>query len=87
MLTFDEWIRRVRALLEPTAAGKGYHDGDADGKNLLYEFVADTVGGDGHALGECLYKIVRYAKTRNPEDMLKVAAWTFLILRHRKEEE
>lgn len=82
-MTFDEFTAQVRALLEPTAAGKGYNTTGVDGENELYEFVRETVGGDGHALGEMLYKVKRYAAKGNPEDLLKVAAWAFLVLKHR----
>ena len=33
----------------------------------------------GHALGEITYKVIRYAKRRDPNDLLKIAAWAFLI--------
>lgn len=72
----------MRALLEPTAAGKGYNTTGVDGSNQLYEFVRD-VAGEGHALGEIIYKAKRYAAKGNPEDVLKIAAWAFLILKHR----
>lgn len=81
-MTFDEFTSSVRALLEPTAQGKGYNTTGVDGKNDLYEFV-HQVAGDGHALGEIIYKAKRYAAKGNPEDVLKIAAWAFLILKHR----
>ena len=81
-MTFDEYTAQVRALLEPTAASKGYNATGVDGKNELFEFV-HGMAGDGHALGECVYKIKRYAAKGNPEDLLKVAAWVFLVLRHK----
>jgi hypothetical protein len=81
---FATFHRRVLALLEPTAAGKGYNATGVDGANQLYEFVEATVGGPGHAIGEAIYKIKRYAAKRNPEDLEKLAAWAFLIWRHHK---
>lgn len=84
-MTFDRFMTQVRVLLEPTAAGKGYNRTGVDGQNDLYEFVQATVGGDGHAIGEIIYKAKRYAAKGNPEDLLKAAAWAFLILKHRTE--
>lgn len=81
-MTFDEFVAGVRSLLEPTAQGKGYNTTGVDGANQLYEFV-QGVAGDGHALGEIIYKAKRYAAKGNPEDVLKIAAWAFLILKHR----
>ena len=81
-MTFEEFVRQVRALLEPTAAGKGYNATGVDGPNDLYAFV-QSVAGDGHALGEIIYKAKRYAAKGNPDDVLKIAAWAFLVLKHR----
>lgn len=80
-MTFDDFTTQVRALLEPTAAGKGYSTTGVDGQNALYEFV-QQMAGPGHALGEICYKARRYAAKGNPEDVLKIAAWAFLILKH-----
>jgi hypothetical protein len=74
-----------RQLLGGAAGKKGYNVGGADAKNPLYEFVLGTTGDHGHAMGECIYKIVRYQKRRNPEDVLKAAAWLFLIYRYHQE--
>lgn len=81
-MTFDEFTQQVKALLEPTAAGKGYNATGVDGPNDLYAFV-QQMSGDGHALGEIVYKARRFAAKGNPEDVLKIAAWAFLILKHR----
>ena len=71
----------VRALLEETAADKGYHAGGLTGPNPMYEFVAETAGGPGHALGEIIYKARRYAARRDPADLVKIAAWAYLVWR------
>ena len=84
-MTFDEWTRRVRALLEPTAASKGYNTTGTDGPNELYSFVQGIVG-DGHAIGEVIYKIKRYVARGDVEDLDKAAAWIFLIRKHRQED-
>jgi hypothetical protein len=81
--SFDNFAAEVRALLEPTAAGKGYNQTGADGPNELFDFVEALAGGYGHALGEIVYKARRFASKGNPEDVLKIAAWAFLIWRHK----
>lgn len=79
--TWAVFQERTRALLEPTAASKGYSTTGIDGQNALYEFVQDMAG-PGHALGEIVYKARRYGAKRNPEDLEKIAAWAFLAWRH-----
>ena len=81
--TWQEFTERAAALLEPTAAGKGYSTTGIDGKNALYEFVQEFAG-FGHAGGEIVYKVRRYAAKRNPEDLLKIAAWAYLAWRHHR---
>ena len=82
MKTFDEFVSEVRGLLEPTAAGKGYSATGTDGPNQLYDFVQGMNGGPGHALGEIVYKAKRYAAKGNLEDVLKIAAWAFLVYKY-----
>ena len=83
-MTFDEFTAQVRGLLEPTAQGKGYSTTGVDSQNDLYEFV-QGVAGEGHALGEIIYKVKRYAAKSDPEDLVKVAAWAFLVLKYRQD--
>ena len=80
--TFASFCSEMRRLLDHDAAGKGYHSAGPDGPNRLYAFVAETVGGPGHALGEIVFKTRRYAALRRPEDLAKLAAWAFLVWRH-----
>lgn len=79
---FNVFAAEVKHLLGGAAGGKGYSREGADGPNQLYEFVRDTVGGPGHAAGEIVYKVRRYMAKGNDEDLLKAAAWAFLIWRH-----
>jgi len=81
--SFALFLLEVRALLEPTALGKGYSTTGVDGDNALYEFVQEMAG-PGHALGEIVYKARRYGAKRNPEDLLKIAAWAFLLWKHHR---
>jgi hypothetical protein len=82
-LTYKEFIVQVERLLGGTASGKGYSE-RADAPLELYDFVAEYVGGNkhGHALGEIIYKTVRFARKGNVEDILKAAAWAFLVAKH-----
>ena len=78
---FPSFCEGVQDLLDETAATKGYHQTGLTGPNPMYAFVAETAGGPGHALGEIIYKVRRYAARRNPEDLVKVAAWAYLVWR------
>lgn len=80
--TFAEFARQMEAILSPTAAGKGYSTTGVDGRNALYEFV-QSFAGDGHALGEIVYKAKRYAAKGDPTELIKIASWAFLVWRHR----
>jgi len=78
---FDTFSAEVRALLDHTAVEKSYSSLGPDGPNELYDFIHGMVGGHGHALGEIVYKAKRFAAKGNREDLLKIAAWAFLIWR------
>jgi len=79
--TFAEFVTQVRELMDGTANAKGYNKTDVDGPNPLFSFVHE-MGGNGHALGEIVYKARRYAAKRDQTDLLKIAAWAFLLWRH-----
>ena len=76
---FPSFCEAVRALLDEMAAKKGYNQTGLAGPNLMYAFVAETAGGPGHALGEIIYKTRRYAARRDSEDLVKIAAWAYLV--------
>jgi hypothetical protein len=78
--TWEQFTTQVAALLDPTAQSKGYNVTGVDGENQLYDFVS-SFAGDRHALGEIVYKVKRYAAKGNPEDVVKIAAWAFLVWR------
>ena len=82
MRTFQQFTEQVAALLDGTAAGKGYSKTGVDGPNQLYEFVQTMVEGHDHALGEIVYKAKRFSAKGNEEDILKIAAWAWLIWKH-----
>ena len=64
-------------ILIKRAQEKGYHNQGLDGRQL-YDFVHDLAS-NGHALGEIIYKAIRYNRRRNREDLVKIAAWAFLL--------
>ncbi len=78
---FEAFCDAVRDLLDQQAATKGYQQTGLTGPNPLYALVSDMAGGPGHACGEIAYKTIRYAKRRDPNDLLKIAAWSYLIWR------
>jgi hypothetical protein len=76
---FANFQTLVADLLLKKAVEKGYSGGGKAGGRKLIDFVAEEIAdGDGHALGEIVYKARRYKNKRNPEDLVKVAAWAFL---------
>lgn len=81
--TFDQFINEVKDLLDSNATKKGYNTTGVDGKNQLYEFI-HGISGDGHALGEIIYKAIRFNRKRDVVDLLKIAAWSYLIWKHGK---
>ena len=82
--TYEDFCKEVEALLNYAASDKGYNRTGVDGENALYDFVNSIVGENKHALGEIIYKVRRYASKRDPKDVLKIAAWAFLIWRDHK---
>ena len=80
---FDIFCAAIYALLSETAAQKSYNTTGTDGPNPLYEFVREMSGGDAHALGEIVYKAKRFSAKHDIEDILKIAAWAFLIWKYR----
>lgn len=82
---FVDFMRNVHGLVEGTAKSKGYSAGGSEGQNILYDAVY-SVAGNGHALGEIMYKCVRYGRKGLLEDVYKIAAWAYLIVRHGQKE-
>jgi len=76
---FASFCEAVRELLDETAADKGYQRTGLTGPNPVYACVAETAGGPGHALGKIINKVRRYAARGNREDLVKVAAWAYLV--------
>jgi len=79
--TFKDFVKEVQELLEGGAEKKGYNDTGVDGANELYQFLQNLSKNDSHALGEIIYKTVRYTNKKDPRDLAKIAAWAFLVWR------
>ena len=74
---FAQFFRAVRQIVLGKAQEKGYSKGaDGDGRELL-DFIKSQFG--DHPEGEIVYKLIRWRSKKNPEDLLKAAAWIFLI--------
>lgn len=82
--TYSEFSKRVGALMERSARQKAYNSTGVDGPNQLFDFIY-SVAEAGHALGEIIYKVIRYKAKKNPTDLEKVAAWAFLVWRKHHE--
>ena len=80
--TFKSFCSQIEAMLEEAAKSKGYNTTGPDGANAVYRFIHEATGDHGHGIGEIIYKAIRYMRKRNPEDLLKLAAWSYLIWRH-----
>ena len=83
---YEAFCAAVLQLLSDTASQKSYNRTGTDGPNPLYEFVRDMSGSDAHALGEIVYKAKRFSAKHDIEDVLKIAAWAFLIWKYRRQE-
>jgi hypothetical protein len=81
---FNEFVTEIRDICEKVAKDKGYNDTGVEGKNDLYEFVQGISQTDSHAIGEIIYKAVRYTKKGDKRDLVKIAAWAFLIYKYGK---
>ena len=77
--TFDEFMAGARDLVEGKAIAKGYNEGGTE-KNDLMEFTNKFF--PGHAGGEIVYKAIRYGRKRDKADLLKIAAWAYLLWRY-----
>jgi len=84
---FDSFVGEIKQLFGKSVS-KGYGPMQPDDPNMLYAFMQEFFS-DDHALGEIVYKAIRYKNKRNPEDLVKIAGWAWLVFMHhwRKEAE
>ena len=86
--SFDQFSTEVAQLLSTTAESKGYlKAGVPEDTNNLYTMIQHGLcqGGHGHALGEIVMKTVRYAERGDKTELLKMAAWAYLIWNHHED--
>ena len=76
---FDVFAAGVRELVEGKAREKGYNEGGPE-RNDLMEFTNKFF--PGHAGGEICYKAIRYSRKGDKTDLLKIAAWAYLLWRY-----
>ena len=74
--SFRDFMHEVMHVLDSKAEVKGYSDTGADGENALFNLTDQAF--PGHAMGEVVYKAVRYARKGNEEDLFKAVAWCYL---------
>lgn len=74
---FATFVQAVHDVMSGAAKEKGYGTNPND-PNPLFELT-----GMEHATGEIMYKAIRYRRKQDPADMVKAAAWAFLVWRHR----
>jgi len=77
--SFDLFAEGVKELIEGKAREKGYNE-SGEGKNDLMDFTNKFF--PGHAGGEIVYKAIRYGRKRDKADLLKIAAWAYLLWKH-----
>jgi hypothetical protein len=74
---FEQFLAEVREQIEGKARRRGYSEAGTEGYNPLFEFNKQFF--PCHPQGEIVYKLVRGMEEKDPEDIVKVAAWAFLI--------
>jgi hypothetical protein len=71
----DFYLELEKAVIQK-AKSKGYYvEGEDSGRNL-FDFIGKYA--EGHSIGEIIYKAIRWTRKRDPEDLVKIAAWAFL---------
>ena len=83
--SFGAFVGEIREVFQKSVS-KGYGPMQPDEHNPLYSFMLTFFSND-HALGEIIYKSIRYRNKRNPEDLIKIAAWAWLVWMHHWREE
>ena len=81
--SFEAFVSLIQDAVDKGAKEKGYNRTGVEGKNEMFQFLNGTVApNDSHALGEIIYKAVRYSNKHDKTDLVKIAAWAFLIWKH-----
>ena len=73
-----QFAAQVAGMLSGEALGKGYSS-DGSGRWLIDAVAKITGDSDAHPAGEIIYKVRRWESKRDPKDLVKIAAWAFLM--------
>ncbi len=77
-----DFYLEIEKVVSKKAKEKGYYvEGEDSGRNL-YDFIGKYAS--GHGIGEIIYKAIRWTRKRDPEDLIKIAAWAFLEWDHNR---
>lgn len=79
--SFEFFVSEVKSLLDKAAESKGYNKTGIEGDNPVYNFMHNLFG-DAHPLGEIIYKVIRFHNKGDKNDLLKIAAWAYLVWKH-----
>lgn len=82
----EEFQAEVVKALNGKAESKGYSSGGDSGGRPMLDAVALIAGEGTHPIGEIIYKLSRWKAKKNPEDLVKAAAWAFLMWDQQKRE-
>lgn len=75
-VALDDYFLEIKKAVLQKAKEKGYYTQGEDSGRNLYDFIAKYA--TGHGIGEIIYKAIRWTRKRDPEDLVKIAAWAFL---------
>lgn len=82
----EEFQAEMTNALNGKAEDKGYSSGGDSGGRPMLDAVALIAGEGTHPIGEIIYKLSRWKAKKNPEDLVKAAAWAFLMWDQQKRE-
>ena len=82
MTEFETFCNEVITQLTDKAPEKNYSTAGLVGENTLYDAVQEMCGGHHHGCGEIVYKARRFLAKGHSEDLIKIAAWSYLIWVH-----
>lgn len=76
-VALKDFYEEVEKAISQKAKEKGYSTPNSDTRRELIDFVGKYA--PGHSIGEIIYKAIRWTRKHDPEDLIKIAAWAFLV--------
>lgn len=76
-VALKDFYEEVEKSISQKAKEKGYSAPNSDTRRELIDFVGKYA--PGHSIGEIIYKAIRWTRKHDPEDLIKIAAWAFLV--------